>query len=520
MNSIAKFSVHGDSFKPLLLAALKASGLSSSAPQCGGSQETFLDTFDWRLYKEGLQCRRRADLFELSRLDHEGKTLLAKPKRPSTAKFAKDFPPGPFRDFLAELCQMRALLGVCSISRSYVESKLLDSSEKTVAKLRHERVFTEGESRSELISFLSISPMKGYSEEADRLCQELAERGLPRLHDGHDELRLALGAAGRSPDDYSSSFVAPVMHGMSCREAASAILLNLVGTMSQNVEGLLNDTDVEFLHDFRVASRRIRSAVSQIKEVFPEKDVLRLKSDFSSIGTLTNKLRDLDVLLMSRGDYEDAVPEELRPGLASFFQELEMRRAVEFAKLAGALSSPNYAKILKRWTDYLNDSSKLPKLANSAIPVEKLAGRFILKRLKRVLKSADRLDEHSPDSEMHSLRIECKKLRYLLEFFGPLFEDKSVVKVVGRLKRLQDFLGALNDLVVQQRFLSESLSSLPMKGSRSIMAAAALGALIAKLCESRRKLRGSFSKVFDKFLDSAEYEELESVFKLDQGDSK
>jgi CHAD domain-containing protein len=513
MQPFVAYSVHGEGFRPLLEAALKAAALQPARAQSGSSSECFLDTFDWRLYKEGLQCRRKGELFELLRLDQkDGKAAAAKPKRPGHAKFAKDFPPGPFRDALAEICGLRALIEVCALFRSFTETKLLDASDKMVAKLRHERVYAEGEPRNELLSFIRVIPVKGYAEEAGRLCEELEARGLPKLNSGHDELRLALGAAGRTPDDYSSSFKAPVVRGMGCREAAAAILLKLIGSMSQNVEGLLNDTDVEFLHDFRVASRRIRAAVAQVKGVFPEPDALKLKRDFASIGRLTNRLRDLDVLLLARAEYEESVPEELRPGLASFFQELEAKRAMEFAKLAQALSAPGFGKTLRRWHDYLEKSASLPKCPNSAVPVEDLAGRFILKRLKRVLKSAEALDEKSPDAEMHALRIECKKLRYLLEFFGPLYEGAGVEKVVGRLKRLQDFLGGLNDLSVQQSFLSGSLSHLPIKGQRSILAAAALGALVARLCESRRKLKGSFSKVFDKFLDSSEYDELKEVF--------
>lgn len=514
MKTLAAYSVHGEAFKPLLEEALKSAGLSGFAPLSGSLREVFLDTFDWRLYKEGLQCRRKGDdVFELSRLDCEGRSMTAKPLRPAHTKFAKDFPHGAFRNALSDICHLRALIEVCSITRVYTESKLVDLSGKPVARIRHERVSSEGESGGELLSVLYIAPMKDCADEAEALCRELDARGLARLQATHDELRMALGAAGRSPDDYSSSFAAPVGLGMTCREAAAAILLKLIATMSRNVGGVLDDTDVEFLHDFRVASRRIRSAVSQIKHVFPEADAARMKRDFTAIGKRTNKLRDLDVLLMSRADCEDSIPEELRPGLESFFEEIEAHRRDEFSKLVSSLMSTRRSKTLKRWTEYLKTSSSLPRQANSDKPVEQLAGRFILKRLKRVLKSADRLDERSPDAEMHALRIECKKLRYLLEFFGPLFDSKGVGRLVGRLKRLQDFLGGLNDISVQSRFLSESLSRLSMKTSSSTIPAAALGALIARLYDRRRKLKGSFSKVFDKFLDSSEFEALEAVFK-------
>jgi len=512
MRLLARYSIHGDKWRPLAEAALKAAKLKPSQESQSSVRELYYDTFDWRLFKEGLHCRRKGDVFELSSVDGSGPHLHARPRRPSRARFAKDFPQGKFRDSLEEICEIRALIEVCSVVRKAAEFKILDSHDKTIGKIRIERIRADGESSEELLSLLELHQLKGYEEEIAPLKEALDAGGLPPLGSGHSVLSLALGAAGRTPDDYSSSFEPPVFRGMSCRAAAVAILSKLMETMGRNLGGVVNDTDMEFLHDYRVSIRRIRSALSQIKGVFPDSDVLRFKRDFGHIGRLTNRLRDLDVLLLSRQDCEDSVPEELRPGLRAFFASLDGFRSAEFKRLSSELSAQTRFKTVKRWQDYLDSAKKLPPMRNSEITVESLAGSFILKRLKRVLKAADKLDEDSPDSEMHSLRIECKKLRYLLEFFGPLYESRGVSKIVGRLKGIQDFLGGLNDLSVQQRLLASSLSTLPRKGSKSILAAAALGALIAKLCERREKLKRNFSKVFSKFLDSSEFDELAKSF--------
>jgi CHAD domain-containing protein len=59
-----------------------------------------------------------------------------------------------------------------------------------------------------------------------------------------------------------------------------------------------------------------------------------------------------------------------------------------------------------------------------------------------------------PDGQrLHALRIACKKLRYVLEFFVSLFPGKNTARLVEHLRTLQDHLGRWHDLVVQQEAL-------------------------------------------------------------------
>ena len=74
---------------------------------------------------------------------------------------------------------------------------------------------------------------------------------------------------------------------------------------------------------------------------------------------------------------------------------------------------------------------------------------------RRVLKRGTKIKPHTPAEALHQLRIECKKLRYLLEFFRSLCERKRVVPFIKELRKLQDNLGDFNDLQVQQEALKK-----------------------------------------------------------------
>ena len=56
-------------------------------------------------------------------------------------------------------------------------------------------------------------------------------------------------------------------------------------------------------------------------------------------------------------------------------------------------------------------------------------------------------------AERHALRIELKKLRYAAEFFVPFFDAARAKKFLGRLGRMQDVLGAVNDVTVAKTIL-------------------------------------------------------------------
>jgi CHAD domain-containing protein len=56
---------------------------------------------------------------------------------------------------------------------------------------------------------------------------------------------------------------------------------------------------------------------------------------------------------------------------------------------------------------------------------------------------------------LHNLRIDCKHLRYNLEFVGHLLGPECEA-MITRLKALQEILGDLNDAVIAQALVAES----------------------------------------------------------------
>ena len=84
---------------------------------------------------------------------------------------------------------------------------------------------------------------------------------------------------------------------------ARQIHLALLGILVANEPGVRANLDTEFLHDFRVAVRRTRSLLRQIRDVFPPDAVQHFSTEFAWVGRLTGPPRDIDVLVLAlRGD--------------------------------------------------------------------------------------------------------------------------------------------------------------------------------------------------------------------------
>ena len=88
-------------------------------------------------------------------------------------------------------------------------------------------------------------------------------------------------------------------------ESVLEIVRHLFSVLLANVDRVVADTDVEFLHDLRVANRRTRTALSQIKGVLPASVMDPISLEFEWLGDVTGPCRELDVFLLAlMSDYQ------------------------------------------------------------------------------------------------------------------------------------------------------------------------------------------------------------------------
>ncbi|MEM7009108.1 MAG: CHAD domain-containing protein [Thermodesulfobacteriota bacterium] len=475
-------------------------------------KEEFFDTFDRRLYSSNLVLVKEDNSYHLKSLT-DGRELQAfEDTKKLSPKFWWDFPKCSLRAELKPLSSIRALLSLAKIERTVATLKVLNEDKKTVLFIFvKELVVISDQRRIKPCVVVQLKNVRGYEKEFKEFKSYIEELGLKNSKD--DIISAAVSNQGKYPLNYTSKINVKLKPDMKGHEAARLIFENLLGTMKVNEFGIKDDIDTEFLHDFRVAVRRTRSALSQVKSVFSPEDTDKYKEQFSVIGKATNELRDLDVYLLTEDSYKKMLPEDLRGGLDPLFDKLTQDRKKACTECAQFLNSKNYKEIISDWQEFLhNESSDANSAANSQRPIIEISKEHIWKKYSKIIKQGRKINDATPDPELHSLRIECKKLRYLLEFFTSLFPADDMKTIIKHLKVLQDNLGDFNDLHVQQESLKKFLSSKDIGYDQSSSTVAAAGGLVSVLYQQQAVVRKKFKENFNEFSDKETTELFEKLF--------
>ena len=469
------------------------------------------DTFDWRLFNKSLVLYSSGDKLHLRKLSE--REILYSVTIPSVPVFVWEFPSSRLKEQLAAVIDVRALLKLAEIHSRSMPYRLLDREGKTVVRLVYEEIRSSRDRKAPaLAAHLWLEPVRGYSKHYQRIARRFEQAGLTVSTE--DEIYFkGLKASDKTPGSYSSKLAFQLDPAMRADEAAKVILRFLLRVLQVNAVHIEKDIDTEFIHDFRVAVRRTRAALGQIRSVFPAETTERFKKDFAFVGQLTNELRDLDVCLLKEDAYKAKVAPVLRKDIEPLFDYLRKKRSEAFQKVIRGLKSKRVATVLKDWEVFLDTSPQdSPVAANAGVPAITLAQKRIFRKYKSAVKAGTRISENADDKMLHVLRIHCKKLRYLMEFFASLFHPEAINSLIDQLKRLQDNLGDFNDLRVQEEYLLTVARQLPANREGSEKIFLAIGSLVGALAGDRKLVKNAFAETFADFAAPANKELFQNLF--------
>ncbi len=474
---------------------------------------TIYDTFDWRLFSKSLVLYESGNNLFLRKLFEN--SILQSAEITSLPVFIWDFPDGHLKEKLAPIIRMRALLKLVEVHSLSNPYRILNRDEKTVARLIYEEIRPSRDiDATAVATYFLLKPVRGYLKHSRNLAKILEDAGFTKSKKEGIYFK-ALEAVDKKPGSYDGKLKIQLEPDMCSNEAAKIILRYLLQEMKINEANIKKDLDTEILHDFRVAIRRTRSALGQIKSVFSAETTDRFKKDFAFVGKLSNHLRDLDVYLLNENTYKDMLPSVLRDDIDPLFGYLREKRSKALQEVISGLESKKYAQILNDWDVFLDEPQQdSQKASNADLPIIDLSRKRIYKRYKNIVKTGNRILENTEDEMLHVLRIECKKLRYLMEFFASLFNRKKINRLIGQLKKLQNNLGDFNDLCVQGEYLLNICEELPVTDEESKKVLVAIGSLIKTLDREKQIVKDSFAKTFTVYASSKNKKLFQELFAL------
>ena len=240
-------------------------------------------------------------------------------------------------------------------------------------------------------------------------------------------------------------------------ELAFAVLRRQLAVVQDKEPGTRLGEDPEELHDMRVATRRLRAALSLFEGVLPVRAQV-FREELGWLGRLLGAVRDLDVQLQNLAgmgatdvdrtghDVDGRDNVERRDPLAELTALLEGERDAARVAMLSGLDSVRWERLAKGLTAMAQQGPARRSLA-TRVPAEIGLPDLVLARHHKVAKAAKRAKRSGLVTDFHGLRIRCKRLRYALEFSADVYGG-ATSRFVRELTVLQDELGEMQDAEV------------------------------------------------------------------------
>ena len=130
--------------------------------------------------------------------------------------------------------------------------------------------------------------------------------------------------------------------------AAARIVRGRADELFDHAEGVLDTSDIERVHDMRVASRRLRAVLEIFEPCFPQGDFKTVLRDVKALADALGERRDPDVHIEDMEELENAFQVAFRPGLEALVERLRARQASGNDTLAAALDHVEECRLHER----------------------------------------------------------------------------------------------------------------------------------------------------------------------------
>ena len=210
-----------------------------------------------------------------------------------------------------------------------------------------------------------------------------------------------------------------------------------------NLHGAMAGDDAEYLHQMRVALRRLRVVLRIAEKVNADPALAGLYKDVSELCVALGRIREWDVF----------IAQTLQPacarmaghaGLQALLVASERQRADCYEALFGEAQVRELQRLMLRFSIWMDGDYWMP--ATGQQQAREFATRHLRRLYKRFAKAAQDV-ETDDAAKLHALRIIAKKLRYSAEFFADLYGRNaagSFMDALGEV-RLLDGLTAYAD---------------------------------------------------------------------------
>lgn len=292
-------------------------------------------------------------------------------------------------------------------------------------------------------------------------------------------------------------------------EGARVVCLALCADAEEAGRRVAGGEDEEALHDFRVALRRLRSALRAFRPLLGELVPAGSRRELRDLARATGPARDAEVLHAWLASLGEAVPERYRPARDWLAARVEAARGEAYDQVEEELV-PRFAELAPALAQRLAAGGG-PAAGGDSFGAA-LAG-LLRGHVQAVRAALQAVEVPADAAQAHRARIEVKRLRYLLEpLRGNARADAG--EAVRGLKALQEVLGQLSDAHQAAAELAAGLVVAAAERARGEGEPALRPGLLFLERLAAERAEGRFARLREEWLGSGAGALLDKVFEV------
>ncbi len=236
--------------------------------------------------------------------------------------------------------------------------------------------------------------------------------------------------------------------GLDCAEDALLWAAEVLRVRFEEVADLrgtaMDFSDIEGVHDMRVATRRLRSALRDFMPLMNKRPSRRVSKELKQLADALGAVRDQDVAVVALEELQaDAETELTKEGIGKLLKERHNLREAARLNLTEILSGGNLDDLREQFTAAIDKATKSKK-SKRIVSFNEVGRKVVAAGLQELLELGASLYEPFDVEELHEMRIASKRLRYAIELFVACW-GAPLAPFADEIARMQSFLGEVHD---------------------------------------------------------------------------
>jgi CHAD domain-containing protein len=207
---------------------------------------------------------------------------------------------------------------------------------------------------------------------------------------------------------------------------------------------VLDSGDIEAVHDMRVATRRLRSALRDFAPVLRKSPLRSVNKDLKKLADSLGAARDLDVAIVALEELKTKASDKaVKAGIQKLVDERREKRQEAQLDLRQALAVSAIEDLQKRFHGAVEKAAR-PKKRSKRISFTNAGRAAVTDSLQEFCHLSASLYAPQQVKKLHKLRISAKRLRYAIELFTACW-GKHIEPFAAEIAEMQSYLGEVHD---------------------------------------------------------------------------